>query len=106
MNFTGLRSTPKFVADGLRSVDFGAQGHEAEHVADMGRAAATATTGAVIVTKDEDFVAVRTLDPSGPPVVWLRFGNATKKELIDDLTPMWPAVVQAPAQREKLVEVG
>ncbi len=53
-----------------------AQGHEAEHVADCGLAAASddairghaERVGAVIVTKDEDF-AVHHILSSGPAVV-------------------------------------
>lgn len=91
-----------------------ARGHQAEHVFDLGRDAATdkwiwshaAAVGAVIVTKDEDFVVLRTLDAGGPTVVWVRLGNTTNRQLFESLEPVWPAVVQALAQAEKLVEVG
>jgi predicted nuclease of predicted toxin-antitoxin system len=54
-------------------------GHVAEHVADCGLESAAdhdiracaAKVGAVIITKDEDFV-VRKMLESGPAVVWVR----------------------------------
>jgi predicted nuclease of predicted toxin-antitoxin system len=59
-------------------------GHEAQHVYDLGIELTTDRalwrrardrTG-VIVTRDEDFVLLQALDPGGPPVVWIRIGNA------------------------------
>ena len=66
-----------------------ALGHPAEHVADCGLATASdpqirqyaAASGAVIVTKDEDFVIRRILH-SGPAVVWLRMGNTRRIALL------------------------
>lgn len=56
------------------------RGHTAEHVADRGMAAAddravweyALATGAVIVTKDEDFAMCRVLASEGPWVLWIR----------------------------------
>ncbi len=53
-----------------------AQGHEADHVADLGLGGASDTaiwnlalrTGAVIVTKDEDFAQRQALSGGGPKV--------------------------------------
>ncbi len=65
------------------------QGYEAAHVFDLGLAGAddrliwkrAADTGAVIITKDEDFALRRTLEDIGPAVVWLRLGNTRKAAL-------------------------
>jgi predicted nuclease of predicted toxin-antitoxin system len=58
-------------------------GHEAAHVADLGMTAASdhaiwrqaADSGAVLVTKDSDFVAMRALALAGPTIVWLRIAQ-------------------------------
>jgi predicted nuclease of predicted toxin-antitoxin system len=89
------------------------QGHEAEHVVDLGLAGAkdraiwthAAETGVVIVTKDEDFVSLSTLSPNGPPVVWIRLGNTTRSALLAWFSPLFPDIERALAAGEKLVEV-
>ena len=90
----------------------GALGHQAEHVADCGLAAApddairnyAASLGAVIVTKDEDF-AIRRLLHSGPAIVWLRFGNTRRNALLTRVEAELPAIVLALERGETLVEV-
>ncbi len=89
------------------------QGHEATHVFDFGLAAAddriiwqrAADTGAVIVTKDEDFALRRTLEETGPAVVWLRLGNTRKNALLRWLEPLLPDVLAALERGEALVEI-
>lgn len=89
------------------------QGHDAEHVADIGLADAADRTiwhaaverGAVIVTKDEDFALRRTLELTGPAVVWIRLGNTRKGDLLRWLEPLLPKVLAALEQSETLVEV-
>ena len=90
------------------------QGHAAEHIHVLAGAGATdrwiwehaKTCGSVIITKDQDFFALRTLDPLGPSVVWIRVGNTTRRALLDHLVPVWPAVIAALEQGETLVEVS
>ena len=90
-----------------------ALGHQAQHVADCGLAGApddaiwthAASVGAVIVTKDEDF-AVRRVLQAGPAVVWLRIGNTRRHALLARFDAEWPAILQALAQGETLVEVA
>lgn len=90
-----------------------AQGHTAEHVADRGMATAddrviwdyALTTGAVIITKDEDFAIRRALASDGPFVVWIRRGNTTRRELLAWFEGLLPAVLEALARREPLVEI-
>ena len=62
------------------------QGLEAKHTRELGLEQATdraiwrnaKSTNACIITKDEDSIWLKTADPSGPPVVWVRIGNAVK----------------------------
>ena len=89
------------------------QGHEAEHVYDIGLASApdrdiwnhAARHDAAIVTKDEDFVAFRTIADDGPAVVWIRIGNATSRALIERLSSQLPAVEQGLTAGERLIEI-
>ncbi len=85
----------------------------AEHVADSGRAQAVdnairtyaAGTGAVIVTKDEDFAVHRVLH-EGPPVVWVRIGNTRRAELLRRFAVEFPAIVATLERGEALVEIA
>jgi predicted nuclease of predicted toxin-antitoxin system len=89
------------------------QGHEAEAVREAGLREAgdgaiwayALRTGAVILTKDEDF-AVRSQQTSdGPAVVWLRVGNASNRALRAWLEPRLAGIVQLLGQGSRLVEV-
>ena len=61
--------------------------------------------GCIIVTKDRDFAIWATDRRSGPQVVWLRLGNATRRVLIDWLEPKWPQIEQRLSEGVHLVEV-
>jgi predicted nuclease of predicted toxin-antitoxin system len=88
-------------------------GHQAEHVFDLGLAqapddqvrATAAQTGAVIVTKDEDF-AVHLILHHGPSVVWVRMGNTRRAELLKRLDAEMPTVVAALERGETLIELA
>lgn len=88
-------------------------GHEAEHVEDVGlrdgsdRAiwAHAMRTGAVIVTKDEDFAARSAQAALAPVIVWLRVGNTTNHALRAWIEPRWPGIVGLLARGSRLVEV-
>jgi predicted nuclease of predicted toxin-antitoxin system len=90
------------------------EGHEAQHVADLGMAAMpdrdiwqrARDLNACIVTKDEDFVLLQALDRAGPAVVWIRIGNAVRSVLMRRLPALWPEVMSAIERGEKIVEVG
>jgi predicted nuclease of predicted toxin-antitoxin system len=90
------------------------QGHEVNHVSEFALEGASdrviwdraRDTDACIVTKDEDFVLLHAIDRDGPPVIWIRTGNATRDALIDRLSPLWPGVVTTLGRGEKIVEVG
>ena len=89
------------------------EGHDAIHVGDLGMERSpdreiwnrARDLAACIVTKDEDFVLLQALDRAGPAVVWIRIGNAVRSELLRRLPALWPAVVSAITQGEKIVEV-
>ncbi len=89
------------------------QGYSAEHVADIALAEASDTAiwdyakrhGAVIVTKDEDFAVRRTLNTSGPAVVWIRLGNTTKSQLLQWFEPIFGRIIESLQRGEPLIEV-
>ncbi|HVV00617.1 MAG TPA: DUF5615 family PIN-like protein [Verrucomicrobiae bacterium] len=66
------------------------QGHVAEHVLDVGLGQSKDTpswphaqqSGAVVVTKAEDFAEWVRRGRVGPAVVWLRIGNSSKSALL------------------------
>jgi predicted nuclease of predicted toxin-antitoxin system len=62
-------------------------------------------SGAIIVTKDEDFAA-RSVQATTPPViVWLRIGNTTNRPLCAWIEPRLPGIARLLAQGSRLVEV-
>ena len=89
------------------------RGHQAEHVLEVNLAQSKDTPiwwyaheqGAVIVTKDEDFAEWVRRNRPGPPVVWLRIGNSSKRALFVWLEPLLPLIVMKLEQGERLVEV-
>ncbi|MGH6923725.1 MAG: DUF5615 family PIN-like protein [Propylenella sp.] len=91
-----------------------AAGHEAEHVNEIERGAATdaeiwayaVEAEAVIVTKDEDFAALARNDPSGAQVIWIRLGNVTNKALWSAFSPLLPEIVEAIEAGERLIEIA
>ncbi len=90
-----------------------ALGHSAEHVADCQLATATdeairdyaASTGAIIITKDEDF-AVRKILQQGPRVIWIRIGNTRRAELLRRIEADFGEIVAALERGETLVEIA
>lgn len=89
------------------------QGHEAEHVLDLGLGQGkdnpiwqhAIATQAVIITKDEDFAEWVRRGRPGPAVVWLRVGNTSRRALLDWFTPLLPAILRDLQEGERLVEV-
>lgn len=87
------------------------RGHEAVHVADIGLqgardgeiAARAEADGAVLISKDEDFILLRM--PDRFPFLWLRCGNATNRALIAWLEPRWPQIEALLSAGERFVEV-
>lgn len=88
-------------------------GHEAGHVEDVGLREANdgaiwahaLQTGAIIVTKDEDFAARSIQVATAPFIVWLRVGNTTNRALRAWIEPRLPGIAQLIAQDSRMVEV-
>ena len=107
MRFLVDEQLPPALADWLSSV-----GHEADHVRDLGLSSEpdeavrkqALLLGAVVVTKDQDFVIAHP-GSSGPPVVWLRIGNARTSALLARCAAVWPDVVAFLEQGQSVVEV-
>lgn len=89
------------------------QGHGAEHVDEVGLRNAedieiwhhAFSTGAIIITKDEDFAERTTRTTSGPVIVWLRIGNSTNRALMVWLLPRWEEITLLLDAGNRLIEV-
>jgi len=89
------------------------QGHIAQHIDGVGLRNAddieiwnyALTSGAIIVTKDEDFAERTARTRTGPIIVWLRIGNATNRALLEWLEPRWPRIVALLEAGDRLIEV-
>ena len=89
-------------------------GHDADHVFDLGLLAKpdvqiwshAERTGAIILTKDSDFAALRLRSETGPAVVWLRLGNLTNAKLERVLKSALPEIVSATNAGERLIEIA
>jgi predicted nuclease of predicted toxin-antitoxin system len=98
---------PSALAVWLRS-----QGQLAEHVRDIGLRDATDAeiweaalqTGAVIVSKDEDFVIRRSVT-GGPQILWLRMGNVANAALLGQMAQVWIEACALLENGEPIVEV-
>jgi len=90
-----------------------AQGHEAEHVADIGLASASDAAiwdhalgvAAIIVTKDEDFAQRKIIDGNGPQIVWVRLLNTRRTELLAWFEKAIPQLLAALERGEALIEL-
>jgi predicted nuclease of predicted toxin-antitoxin system len=90
-----------------------ARGHVAEHVNRIGLGNTSdgaiweyaARTGATLVTKDEDFVALAAQERTGPQVVGIRIGNISNDALWRALDPLLDEIVQSLSAGERVVEV-
>lgn len=89
------------------------KGHSADHVFDLGFTSASdeiiwkhaKKNKAVIISKDEDFVTLSTIDSNGPPVVWVRVGNTTNPALLNWFEPLFPRIEHGLQSGEKLIEI-
>lgn len=85
--------------------------HQAEHVFDLGMAGASdaevaaraETEGAVLISKDEDFLLLRL--PDRFALLWLRCGNASTRALYAWLDQRWEQAERLLAEGERLVEL-
>jgi predicted nuclease of predicted toxin-antitoxin system len=89
------------------------RGHEATHVRNIGLRDADDVTiwrhaeamGAIVVTKDMDFVTMRSRALTGPTIVWLRIGNVTTPDLAVWLEMNWVDIEAALHAGDAVVEV-
>jgi predicted nuclease of predicted toxin-antitoxin system len=90
------------------------RGHEAQHLVDIGMQGASdrtiwdiaQRTDSIIISKDEDFALRKTLDRSGPPVVWVRLPNSRRRELLQWFEIMLPQMIKALERGDHLVELS
>jgi predicted nuclease of predicted toxin-antitoxin system len=90
-----------------------ALGHEALHVKQLGLSTAsdhhiwlTATSlGAVMVSKDSDFISFVARGAAGPALVRLRVGNCANAVLYDIVQRAWAGVIGRLEDGETVVEV-
>ncbi len=68
--------------------------------------AAARAAGAVLMTKDSDFVDLVTRHGPPPQIVWLTSGNTTNAALRRILTGTWPRVAELLTAGEPLVEIS
>ncbi len=88
-----------------------ARGHQAAHVHNIGLGAASdieivrraETDGAVLISKDEDFLALRLSQRF--VLVWLRCGNVTNRALASWLDQRWASVEEMLSSGELLIEI-
>ena len=62
-------------------------------------------TGAVLITKDEDFAILARQRTRGPQVVWIRLGNITNAALQAALTPILDEILDGLKKGERVIEV-
>lgn len=106
MRFLIDEQLPPGLVDRLRK-----KGHVAEHIRDIGLGGApdarirahASRTGAVLITKDEDFAAAGKARKFA--VLWIRLGNTTNKALWAALEPNLPEIVAAIERGERLIEI-
>ncbi len=88
-------------------------GHEADHVEDVGLREAidgaiwtqALQSGAIIVTKDEDFAMRSAQAVTAPMIVWLRAGNTTNRVLKVWFELRLVGIVRLAEQGHRLIEV-
>lgn len=61
--------------------------------------------GAVIISKDEDFVDRWLLDQDPVGLIWIRKGNCSNRALLDWLEPLWPETMKRLELGERLIEL-
>ncbi|MGE0409086.1 MAG: DUF5615 family PIN-like protein [Amphiplicatus sp.] len=87
------------------------KGHDARHLRTVGLARAfdrdmrafVATSGEVLISKDEDFVEAAALGTLR--LVWIRLGNVSNADLWKALEPVLGEIVEALEAGETLIEV-
>lgn len=107
MRFIVDQQLPPLLAERLR-----ARGLDAIHVRELGLSGASDTEiwsearrdGAVVISRDEDFVA-RTRRPGGARLVWVRLGNSSNPALLAAVEAGWTEITGRLDAGETLVEL-
>jgi predicted nuclease of predicted toxin-antitoxin system len=89
------------------------QGHQAEHVRDIGLKEAEDTViwqhanrhGQVVVSKDEDFTFLANVPGDTGKLVWVRLGNCRKNALLEAFRNQLPHIVSEFDVGNRLVEL-
>jgi len=61
---------------------------------------------AVIITKDEDFVSLVSVQSGTPSVIWVRVGNTGRQALLRWIEPMLARIIIEIESGEKLIEIA
>ena len=107
MRFVVDQQLPPRLAEMLRT-----RGYDAIHVRDLGLSAAADRAiwaearrdDAVVISRDEDFVAL-TRSPGVARLIWIRLGNCTNADLLARITASWDDIHSRLDAGEGLVEL-
>jgi predicted nuclease of predicted toxin-antitoxin system len=88
-------------------------GHEAQAVREVGMREAedaaiwnhAVAAGAVIITKDDDFLKQAQLASASPVIVWLRVGNTSNEALRRWFMPQLPQITALIEQGARVLEI-
>ncbi len=89
------------------------QGVAASHVSEVGLATGSdreiwelaLQTDAIVISKDEDFIHLAHRPGDAGRLLWVRLGNCRRQMLINRFTQLWPAIIQAFAEGQRIVEL-
>ena len=86
-------------------------GVQAYHVADLGLRDARdyeiwryASSGLILVSKDEDFVRIWAHEPI-TRLLWVRLGNCRRTYLLEVFRRLWPKIIDQFAKGDQVVEL-
>ncbi len=90
-----------------------AKGHAAIHVLDRGLGRECDVElwriandeGRILVSKDEDFLALALRPDDKGRLLWLRLGNCRKQALLDSFEGLWPAIAEALEDGQQIIEL-
>jgi predicted nuclease of predicted toxin-antitoxin system len=90
-----------------------AKGYDAIHVLDRGLGREcdgelwklAHEEGRILVSKDEDFLALALRPGDEGRLLWLRLGNCRKQALLKAFDDSWPAIAEALGEGQQVVEV-
>lgn len=61
--------------------------------------------GFTVVSKDDDFFHLATVDTDGPVLIWVRLGNCRKAELLATFGEVLPRLINLLSAGQKIVEL-